>query len=1136
MANAGALNDHSYHQGLSFGDKMYPIGGEEELEMFQVLQENRKKQELIQKMMEQQHELRALQERQRQLLKAQQQYSELDYAAENELKEKLSRLQAAKSKITKLQDLIKVVQEAGDADVVSSHDKSGQKIVELGESFNDCSRPVNEKLDELNSVVRNLLRDIDQMEHLNASLEEEMQKSDHSDAKKQSQRDLIQNTEYSEERFYQNPALASPLPIVKVIGKKQDLERSIGYGEGVTQTSRSSTPSKSQYYIERHDVGNANVSQITPVKVSPREEVEQEVNESASALNWEMKRQQLLLQELSQRRAELEALIKESQGSEYNVAESIKEEEEPKEDVTSDIRPPMSLNETNIRNLIDNLRSSSLDGTTQKTTATWGSSSASSVSEMENQSFSVQDDRQVCDFSQQWMERSNQGTQTQFETSNEYEAYESFLDESYKQFGVDEHADEPWENVAFELWDALERNTKMLKILMDDQRSLSGLLQNTISVRNGFDGNSVSYGISPDFIIYQLDNCSAQIFACQKNITVLQQKLNKMQSDHPNVDLIYGLSRSFGWNTGHYEETNPMRYSARSMTRSPMYYQKPTNLQQFSPRANKQQASPQATVERKVNLNRSSKLPNAIVKEKQPEMNNNNKKVKTETVENLGNESASNPLFEGLRDTIYSEAAALISQNECRPHFLIELFRELQQLNSDYLRQHCLYVVRDIVSGYLTESPRARKSIRKTGGLCEEVGNYSENTPSESMVQSDDNNGPSMPTTGATLRYDYALDVSSGSELSTPIPSIDDDATNPFATDYLGSTVVYLDEAMQKVREMERMKQEEKEPTNTNVGNRDYVSRVERLNKIDAKRIDTCIKGIMAKIIPMMKNNEEICTMDKMKELCSYIVGLFEVEYFGRVTSQGLTWENLPDQFRIQLTTILLDCTGKYLGLSLDQIGEDLVIDVSEVLFNELAFALMMKEMSRRKEEDEGARKEIDDSSSDSSNSGDDSDKDSVKSDATKSSENNLSSLSEEESVADENVAGNTDSVVVDLSVSETKPLTSYGSGEDEEMGSGEEYEYNEAEVSTSIQQAAMQKAGFLASSNQGNVSNLAQGDVPTLSHKDSIPLPTQFVEVSNEEEKEKDELEEKEEEEYTSDNEKENVETPEINDKQVEE
>lgn len=50
-------------------------------------------------------------------------------------------------------------------------------------------------------------------------------------------------------------------------------------------------------------------------------------------------------------------------------------------------------------------------------------------------------------------------------------------------------------------------------------------------------------------------------------------------------------------------------------------------------------------------------------------------------------------LFEALRETIYSEVATLISQNESRPHFLIELFHELQLLNTDYLRQRALYTL-----------------------------------------------------------------------------------------------------------------------------------------------------------------------------------------------------------------------------------------------------------------------------------------------------------------------------------------------------------------------------------------------------------------------------------------------------------
>lgn len=64
-------------------------------------------------------------------------------------------------------------------------------------------------------------------------------------------------------------------------------------------------------------------------------------------------------------------------------------------------------------------------------------------------------------------------------------------------------------------------------------------------------------------------------------------------------------------------------------------------------------------------------------------------------------------LFEALREKIYSEVATLISQNENRPHFLIELFCELQLFTTDYLRQRVLYCIKDVISKYLTDGDGA---------------------------------------------------------------------------------------------------------------------------------------------------------------------------------------------------------------------------------------------------------------------------------------------------------------------------------------------------------------------------------------------------------------------------------------------
>ena len=95
-------------------------------------------------------------------------------------------------------------------------------------------------------------------------------------------------------------------------------------------------------------------------------------------------------------------------------------------------------------------------------------------------------------------------------------------------------------------------------------------------------------------------------------------------------------------------------------------------------------------------------------------------------------------VFDTLRDTIYSEVATLIASNENRPHFLVsepsraripsphcfislpplsllqvELFRELQMLNTDYLRQRALYNLQELVTRYLTEEAVANQAKDK---------------------------------------------------------------------------------------------------------------------------------------------------------------------------------------------------------------------------------------------------------------------------------------------------------------------------------------------------------------------------------------------------------------------------------------
>lgn len=63
-------------------------------------------------------------------------------------------------------------------------------------------------------------------------------------------------------------------------------------------------------------------------------------------------------------------------------------------------------------------------------------------------------------------------------------------------------------------------------------------------------------------------------------------------------------------------------------------------------------------------------------------------------------DKATSKLFDLLRENVYSEVTALIDVNESHPDFLIQLFRELQLISSDTLRQNVLQSIRNVLSQY----------------------------------------------------------------------------------------------------------------------------------------------------------------------------------------------------------------------------------------------------------------------------------------------------------------------------------------------------------------------------------------------------------------------------------------------------
>ncbi|XP_044255620.1 pericentriolar material 1 protein-like isoform X2 [Tribolium madens] len=68
-------------------------------------------------------------------------------------------------------------------------------------------------------------------------------------------------------------------------------------------------------------------------------------------------------------------------------------------------------------------------------------------------------------------------------------------------------------------------------------------------------------------------------------------------------------------------------------------------------------------------------------------------------------------LFEELRENVYKEVVTLISANETRPHFLIQLFRDLQMISSDPLRLKILQSIQTIITHNLISSSHTNRQV-----------------------------------------------------------------------------------------------------------------------------------------------------------------------------------------------------------------------------------------------------------------------------------------------------------------------------------------------------------------------------------------------------------------------------------------
>uniref|UniRef100_A0A8C7G310 Pericentriolar material 1 n=1 Tax=Oncorhynchus kisutch TaxID=8019 RepID=A0A8C7G310_ONCKI len=401
-------------------------------------------------------------------------------------------------------------------------------------------------------------------------------------------------------------------------------------------------------------------------------------------------------------------------------------------------------------------------------------------------------------------------------------------------------------------------------------------------------------------------------------------------------------------------------------------------------------------------------------------------------------------LFEALRETIYSEVATLISQNESRPHFLIELFHELQLLNTDYLRQRALYTLQDIVTRHLTEKSAAEDQASTLGPVAWAAGSQSELTPSESLATSDgdvsEKNIRVIKHHVPSKRRNDAESVDNESTLSTT------SNLEPFANDDLGAGVWSGDV---------------------------------HCPQIDTQQLDRQIKAIMTEVIPFLKEH--------MDEVCSYQLLTSVRHMVLTLTQQNDESKEFVRFFHRQLGGILQDSLSKFAGRTLKDCGEDLLVEISEILFNELAFFRLMQDLDsnssstatiansqarhknhkrpnnnqvkqEHRNNEENKSPEVEKSFSpaylDEDKVEDETEEKETEREQHggegKDSRSSEASEMEEEEGAREGLLHS-----ISLSKAETQALTNYGSGEDENEVEMEEFEAEPQDVQTSLQVVA---------------------------------------------------------------------------------
>ncbi|KAK7869236.1 hypothetical protein R5R35_000866 [Gryllus longicercus] len=253
-------------------------------------------------------------------------------------------------------------------------------------------------------------------------------------------------------------------------------------------------------------------------------------------------------------------------------------------------------------------------------------------------------------------------------------------------------------------------------------------------------------------------------------------------------------------------------------------------------------------------------------------------------------------LFDVLSESVYTEVAALIAVNESRPHFLIQLFRDLQMVSSDPLRQRTLQSIHELVSRYLSEASGGPEGshMHQNMKACKSK----EPTLNDSLVSSDDDDNTKMRASATVT-----------------VPS----AHTP--------------------------------PRNAAWNTHDDMSLP---NVLQQGHNEWELEAVLEDLLPFLKGHlDEICSpalLDAVRQQAVQLM-LAQTQSHCRHNMPGSTHQPAGGYFQGQLDALLEDGLNKFQGCRLRDVCEDLLMVITDILQSELTFLKLVDTVRREVDE-----------------------------------------------------------------------------------------------------------------------------------------------------------------------------------------